>query len=125
MAEAGEPETPSLTGPPSPPLGSKTSRDALDDADGDGSSFKRSRGNELSADDMKGFEEACARVLPFFTGSVFPSIPKSSLDGISQSAVAAACAHIVTTKSIQFPFHRQFTSDDEVKSMINRFESGE
>jgi hypothetical protein len=126
MSEAGEPETPSLTAPPSPPFGSKSSRDAPADVDGDGDgpSSKKSRGNELSSDDMNGFEEACARVLPFFTGSVFPSIPRSSVEGMAQSTIAAACAHMVTTKSIQFPFHRQFTSDDEVKSMVNRCDDG-
>ena len=50
----------------------------------------------------------------------FPSIPASAIDGVSESAVSAACAHIVTTKGIAFPFHRQFTSDDDVAAMLAR-----
>ncbi len=46
------------------------------------------------------------------------------MQGIAQSTIAAACAHMVTTKDIHFPFHRQFTSDDEVKSMVNRSVNG-
>jgi hypothetical protein len=28
------------------------------------------------------------------------------VDGVAESALAAACAHVVMTKTIAFPFHR-------------------
>jgi hypothetical protein len=117
MSEAGETEIPSSNDPPSP----KASRDTADDADGDIHSSKRSRGSDLSSEDQNSFAEACGKVAHFFSGSTFPSIPRGSIDGIVESAVSAACAHLVTTKHIEFPFHRQFTSDDEVKAMVHRY----
>ncbi len=112
---------PSSNDPPSPSIGSKAPRESAEDADGDQHSSKRIRGSDLSSEDQNGFAEACGIVAPFFSGSTFPSIPRGSIDGIAESAVSAACAHLVTTKSIEFPFHRQFTSDDEVKAMIHRY----
>lgn len=113
MSEAGESETPSTSDPQSNEGGDSTAAEAH--------ATKRGRGSDLSSDDQEGFAEACGRVAPLFTGSIFPSIPRSSIEGISESAVSAACAHLVTTKAIDFPYHRQFTSDAEVKAMVDRY----
>jgi len=126
MAEAGETEPPSSSDPQSPSAGPKFSHDGFGDADVDRHASKRSRGSDLSSDDQEGFADACGKVAQFFTGGAFPStgtfpsIPKSSLDGLADSVVSAAIAHLVTTKSIEFPFHRQFTSDSEVQAMVQR-----
>jgi hypothetical protein len=120
MAEAGETEPPSSSDPQLLSAGPKLSHDGAGEADADRHASKRSRGSDLSSEDQEGFAEACGKVAHFFTGSTFPSIPKSSLDGLADSVVSAACAHLVTTKSIAFPFHRQFTSDGEVQAMVQR-----
>jgi hypothetical protein len=112
LSEAGESETPSTSDP--------RSNEGANDAAAETHAAKRSRGSDLSSDDQEGFAEACGRVAPLFTGSVFPQIPRSSIEGISESAVSAACAHLVSTKAIDFPYHRQFTSDAEVKAMVDR-----
>jgi hypothetical protein len=120
MSEAGETETPSKTDPPSPSFSMKTALDGADNADADVHASKRSRSSALALDDQEGFAEACGRVAPLFTGRTFPSIPASIIEGASESAVSAACAHIVTTKGIEFPFHRHFTSDGDVAAMLAR-----
>jgi hypothetical protein len=112
LSEAGESETPSTSDP--------QSNEGANDAAAETHAAKRVRGSDLSSDDQEGFAEACSRVAPLFTGSIFPRIPRSSIEGISESAVSAACAHLVSTKAIDFPYHRQFTSDAEVKAMVDR-----
>ena len=104
FAEAGESETPSVADPPSPTLGSQSARDGGGDAESHAS--KKSRGNELSGEDQEGFAEACSKIAEFFSGGTFPRIPKTIVDGVAESALAAACAHVVMTKTIAFPFHR-------------------
>ncbi len=120
MSEAGETETPSNPDPSSPSLGSRSARDGDNDFAADAHASKKNRSSTLTLDDQEGFAEACEKIAPLFTSSTFPSIPSSSIDGLSESAVAAACAHIVTTRSIAFPFHRQFTTDDDVAAMVCR-----
>ena len=123
FAEAGETDAPAVADPPSPPFGAKTSRNGEGGADEEGHASKRSRGNELSGEDQEGFAEACGRVAEFFSGGVFPRIPRGALAGLSESVAAAACAHVIMTKTIAFPFHRQFTSDSDVNAMITRLRS--
>jgi hypothetical protein len=120
MAEAGEKDTPSNADPSSPTLGSKSARDGADDADAGGSAPKRSRGDSLALDDQEGFAAACDQLAPLFTDNTFPSVPRSCIEGLPDSLVAAACAHVVTTKAIAFPFHRQFTSAADVTAMLTR-----
>jgi hypothetical protein len=126
MAEAGETEPPSSSDPQSLSAGPKFPHDGAGEADADRHEPKRSRGSDLSSEDQEGFAEACGKVSQFFTGGAFPStgtfpsIPRSSLEGLADSVVSAAIAHLVTTKSVEFPFHRQFTSDGEVQAMVQR-----
>jgi hypothetical protein len=121
MSEAGETETPSQNDPTSPTIGTKTAHDDANDADSGPHASKRSKTSALELDDQDSFNNACDRVAPLFTGSTFPSIPRSAIEGFSESAVSAACAHIVNTKGISFPFHRQFTSNDDVAAMLARY----
>ena len=120
MSEAGETDTPSNADPPSPILGSKTSRDSADEPAADESASKRIRGSALALDDHESFARACDKIAPFFSDGTFPSIPRSCIDELSESAVAAACSQLVMTKAIAFPFHRQFTTDEDVAAMVSR-----
>jgi hypothetical protein len=119
LAEAGEPEAGARTASEtlSPTSGSKNTRETDESSD---NPLKRNRGNELTLDDQNEFSAACTKLAPYFIGSCFPTISKDAIELMSESVVAAACAHLVVTKTIGFPFHRQFTSDSEVQTMIRR-----